>query len=499
MSIKLNNKNKIIDHLIIISITIYISVFIIGSSIIDPTGYITGDSTNYLWLSGRILDGHGFFLPPDGREDSIKRWFAIWPIGYPSLISGISWITELSTMMSSKVLNIFLLFLSIYSLYFVLGRNGLIASLVLLTAGTLRNYTMTWSEAPFLTIILMLCLFLGKIMKNELKLNLKNLTLLFLFLILPFLFRYVGLFVLGPTFLVAIYLLYLKRKKDAVSILIVVIFAFIFCLTYLTNNFHLTGYSTGMERYESPEGNYKLYIDLTSAIINELILILPNWNPNDLKQNFAAFFWCLFLIFCLTLIIKKFKQNKVGLSISFSEIFIIYGLIYLFSIIFLRWNAYFETFGFRLLNPGFTLIFVGLVIWVLDKNKNKNCKVSMVVLLVVTVFLVSIGSFYNLLSKHGIKANYFDHINIMKNKYAQLPENAIVIFGSRELRYLRPNIKIANPKFNKRTMEKENWNEFLLSLDTSSPIFIEINSNSNHKTVSSPDSNILSIEKYLNK
>ena len=151
-------RQKLIDYLFIVIIIIYVSIFILISAYSETNGYITGDSSNYLRLSESILEGHGFFLPSNGRQGAVDEWFALWPVGYPVLISVVAWVLGISTFLASKILNIFLLSSTILVLYLNLGRNGLIASLMLLTAGTLRSYTMTWSEAPFLTSLIILCL-----------------------------------------------------------------------------------------------------------------------------------------------------------------------------------------------------------------------------------------------------------------------------------------------------------------------------------------------------
>ena len=61
----------------------------------------------------------------------------------------------------------------------------------------------------------------------------------------------------------------------------------------------------------------------------------------------------------------------------------------------------------------------------------------------------------------------------MKKIYAKLPDDAVVIFGGRELKYLRPSIKIASPKIISDFKNNETWAEFLSDLEKSAPIFIE--------------------------
>ena len=79
------------------------------------------------------------------------------------------------------------------------------------------------------------------------------------------------------------------------------------------------------------------------------------------------------------------------------------------------------------------------------------------------------------------------------------------MFGDRELKYLRPNIKIATPKRTSDKISYETWENFLLSLDASLPIFVETRdrskkSNFYHKSVNDainalPEKKILQIRK----
>ena len=88
----------------------------------------------------------------------------------------------------------------------------------------------------------------------------------------------------------------------------------------------------------------------------------------------------------------------------------------------------------------------------------------------------------------------------MKKKYSILPDNAIVIFGSRQLKYLRPSIRIASPNPSHFKAFEGSWDEFLMSLDSDSPIFVEIGSESlpNNNSLISSDS-IVPLDKYKSK
>lgn len=498
-------KKKIVDYIFIALIITYVAVFILVSSFSETNGYITGDSANYLRLSERILGGHGFLLPSNGRQGATEEWFTVWPIGYPMLISSVAWILGISTFLASKILNIFLLSSAILALYFNLGRSGLIASLLLLTAGTLRNYTMTWSEAPFLTALIILCLYLGKIVNGSSTINNRNLIILSILLILPFLFRYIGIFVVAPTFLIAINLLFQGRKRESILILIAIFFAISFFLIYFSNNFYLTGYIRGMPNTPvSYENYYALFSNLILGVIREFALVLPYWDPTNFIQNITVLAWFIIILISGLLISRNIPELELNIfGASFSYIFIMFGLIYLGAFIFISFYSYFNKFSPRLLDPGFSLFFIGICLWILNQKKIRNMSLAMFGF--ITVSLVAAGQLYLIKNKYAQGINYLDYTQQMQAKYKELPDNAIIVFGQRELKYLRPNIRMAEPKNPEYTSVNETWDDFLSNLDSSSPIFVETgpqqrNLSSYHKSVENsimalPLNSIIRIEK----
>ena len=65
-------QKKNYEYIIIFFTILFVTFLILGLSLINQTGYMSGDSYNYLRLSGRIIEGHGFFLPSNGREDEVE-------------------------------------------------------------------------------------------------------------------------------------------------------------------------------------------------------------------------------------------------------------------------------------------------------------------------------------------------------------------------------------------------------------------------------------------
>ena len=93
--------------------------------------------------------------------------------------------------------------------------------------------------------------------------------------------------------------------------------------------------------------------------------------------------------------------------------------------------------------------------------------------------------------------------------YAAARDTAVVVFGERELKYLRPNIKIAYPKEMTESNYNESWDEFLFNLENTSPIFVETRKQSKkynlyHESVgivikALPQNKVLQIKKSLKK
>ncbi|RYF78047.1 MAG: hypothetical protein EOO39_02480, partial [Cytophagaceae bacterium] len=113
---------------------------------INPTHYLSPDSTYYLsfagWLVG--LDGNQYGHVSEG-------WEGTFPLGYPLLIGLLAKGTGTSLLVASKLLNMVLtgIFLLIWRQRIGTRRTLWIGSLLLL-GGFLRLLTYTWSEWVFL-------------------------------------------------------------------------------------------------------------------------------------------------------------------------------------------------------------------------------------------------------------------------------------------------------------------------------------------------------------
>lgn len=456
---------KAIDIFLLFSLFFYVSLYVLVSSFSAASGFISPDSSNYLRLAERLLAGHGFFVPADGRIYGQEQWFAVWPVGYSSLIAATSWISGFSVFTASKILNTLLMCANILMLYSAFGRNGLVASLVLLTAGTLQNYTMTWSEAPFLTSLIGLVLFSSKVILGRSRLSAVQCIFLFLLLIFPFLFRYIGLFVMLPAGLLAVYLFRLGRSVDATKVLICTMTATGFCILYLVHNAVQTGHATGVERIPARETNVVLAKNLFISVVQELILIFPSWTPGSLKHDLLLLAWGLVGFVSFILAVRRFGDGCVKVQGKDYILFLFFGVVYLFSIIYSRWTNHFDGFSYRLLDPGFSLLFLGLVIFLLQQKP--AIKMLLTAFLVISVVFVASVRFYSVARGFGSDLTYARNISNLQSVYEQVPNGAIVLFAENEMRYLRPDIQISYPRY------RQPWDDFIGSLDPSAVVYIQ--------------------------
>jgi len=465
---------KVIDIFILVSLFFYVSLYVLVSSFSVPTGFISPDSSHYLRLAERLLSGHGFFVPADGRSYGQEQWFAVWPVGYSSLIAATSWISGSSVFTASKILNSLLMCTNILMLYSAFGRNGLIASLVLLTAGTLQNYTMTWSEAPFLTSLIGLVLFFSKVIRDKSGLSAMQCVFLSLLLIFPFLFRYIGLFVMLPAGLLAVYLFKSGRSVDAFKVAVCTIAATGFCIFYLIHNAVQTGHATGMQRIPAPETNVMLARNLFISAIQEFILIFPSWRPGSLKQDLLLLAWGVVGVVSCILAVRRFSVDRVKVLSKDYILFLVFGVIYLLSIIYSRWTNQFDGFSYRLLDPGFSLLFLSFAIFLFQQKS--AVKIPLIVFLVISVFFVASDRFYSVVQEFGSDLTYTQNISNLGSVYGKVPNGAIVVFAENDIRYLRPDIQIDYPRYRPYSSIDEPWDDFIGSLDPSAIVYIQTGS-----------------------
>ena len=204
-----------------------------------------------------------------------------------------------------------------FLVYRTLGREGLIASGILLTAGTLTNYTYSWSEAPFLTTLIILCLYLAEIINGRYTVSVSVAFALVVLLVALFLFRYIGLFAIGPTCLVAIYIYTKGRQREAMMAFGASLFAAAVYFLYLANNIYLTGFLTGLNEIPAPETSSELLWQLTLSVEREFIFILHDWIKGNFKSDVTIVVWFIISIAILVFSFGKGRRESTLIPRSY--------------------------------------------------------------------------------------------------------------------------------------------------------------------------------------
>jgi hypothetical protein len=89
MLLDLKRKNNFILVVVFLIIVLSISIKII----FNESGYLSNDSTNYLFLAENIINGHGYYTHTEDGSDGSRRLFSSCTIGCPTLISIVSAVT----------------------------------------------------------------------------------------------------------------------------------------------------------------------------------------------------------------------------------------------------------------------------------------------------------------------------------------------------------------------------------------------------------------------
>lgn len=245
-------------------------------SYVNPTHFVSPDSTYYLsfagWLVG--LDGNQYGHVSDG-------WDGTFPLGYPLLVGTLAKGTGTSLLVASKLLNVLLtgVFFFIWRQRIGARRTLWIGS-VLLLGGFLRLLLYTWSEWAFLILLLEWVWFVSQPEPTAMTTatRLRYVARLLLLTMGLFLLRYVGGYVVGVYGLLALGTYrrvgWEQARQRIWPDLAYGLVSVAFMMGYFYLNSLLTPSAYGGDRfYETAETmGDKLYL-IAVALINELLLL----------------------------------------------------------------------------------------------------------------------------------------------------------------------------------------------------------------------------------
>lgn len=391
----------------LISIFLLLLISISIKFYFNSSGYLSPDSIDYLSLAQYLLDNNSFYMSDPNMKDES---FAIWPVGYSSLIFLISKLTGLSVFLASKFLNILLL--GVFIRYFrkIFNENAYLYGLIFFFASFIQIYSYSWSESIFI-----FCLFWFSKSIYLLIMNLESgpkvyMSILFSSLSM-FLFRYIGSFSFGVIGLLGLYYFFIKKEKSTSFFLFAItIFNLLFMSAYLYHNYIETGFYTGMIRSFDNQSSSELILMLVKSIIS-MVIVFSN---HVIWKDIALPLFQVVIVFVLIVKYKKsiFKEKVDRNTAAFPFVFLTIGLLYLISIASLSCASYVEELNYRLLAPGSFLIFIALINYFQNYLLPRYFKVFKIILVSIAVYSWSVNVPYQVFkdfkNPSPLKVNVFN-------------------------------------------------------------------------------------------
>lgn len=342
------------------------SVTLVLRVLVEPTGFVTPDSEYYLECAQNLLAGRGYqrsdaYPIPEPRDDSIQVFFSVWPVGYPTLIAAAAFLTGFSPFWASKLLNVLIL----GGIFLVLRRwCGADAwkPALLFTSGSLIDvFSTTWSEVPFLLILL---LFVRQLHRWERRPTLAVGGLLLLTGWGLFVFRYVGGFAFIVTGLWGVRRWWLGERRSAAGLLLVTIVGVTGALAYFAMNYYVGGTWSGGQRLYPEQETWPYFLSgLVRAVVGEWVI------PKVYAANLPLVSWLRqpFLVQSVLLIWAGWRVRRRDIR-PFSlrpgaMILTMWGVaaVYFVVIVAARRLSPFDPLGARMFSPATLLFGVGLL------------------------------------------------------------------------------------------------------------------------------------------
>jgi len=141
---------------------------------------------------------------------------------------------------------------------------------------------------------------------------------------------------------------------------------------------------------------------------------------------------------------------------------ILAAFLYLSSLFAMRATIFFTTFGYRLLFPFTCLILFGLVLKLISRLKNSNNNSEnkfMTIFIFIILFSFSLNVIYKQINYEN--NNYFYEKNRILLKYKDVKPGTAIVFGERQLDYLRIDLIPIKPFYKPLFSKVENKEDFL--------------------------------------
>lgn len=368
---------------------------------INPNHYTTIDSQYYLQSADNMLAGQGYTI----REGNEYQWNGTFPIGYPAVISFVSFFTKINVLWSSKLVNIAASGIWLFFLNQEFGRRkSVVLGSVLFLGSFLKLWAHTWSEPLFL-VVLFCWVYHFNYLTNSPNVQKSRIIYVLILGLLLMLVRYAGIFIIPVALGYAVFWIYKKEKNKSLLFGLLAFFWSLGFVCYLYLNQYQSGEWYGGDRFKRRISIVENISAFSKGLLNELFL-----NQNTDFQSFDLLFLTgiTFQIF-IVLLLRKQWINKIVISKWAVTCWIIAGfyLVFLFT---LRILSHFDEPGYRLLSPFTFLVLYSLLHSVPEEKLTGRLKNLLIVFIVF--------SWMEIIPKNGSekKVNFIlqKHITIWK-------------------------------------------------------------------------------------
>ena len=319
----------------------------------NTTYFLTPDSHYYLQAAQNMLDGKGYAIQFEDKN----TFCAIWPVGYSALTALLSFVSKVSVITSSKLVNLIATGLIFCLLHKKYREKSWIVGMGFCASSFIQIYANTWSETVF-----MMCL-VGFCLTSNTTTNRHS----FLWAAAAFLVRYIGFFLIIP-------LIFNKKYKAAAGLLGVMVL-------YCTLNYSQTQTFTGGHGFWPNQPFFERLTIGFYGIIEEILFFgIRDWDlkfmPNSMSMKVIVYSLSAIQAFILGVIIYIILKAKTsGLStidyrLWTKNYYVVCGLAYLISIfgIYLI-DSSIESLYFRRLAPFSLLMVLAFLDWLVKPSQ----------------------------------------------------------------------------------------------------------------------------------
>ena len=439
-------------------------------------GFLSGDSSGYLSLAQNLVDGHGYYQPALGKPDQL---FAIWPVGYPTLIALVAKVCGLPVFEASKLLNVLLAGANLLLLKQIFDRDFPWFAWLLLLPPVVELSSYTWSEVPFTTGLIWLAVSATRLVLGYGP-TWKAATSMALATAMLFLSRYIGAVGVCVIGLVALLALLRGDARQFRAAVTAAAAATVGVIAYLVNNLQATGHATGMQRLPAPEPPAWLAAMTLKAHLKQVNVLVASLDFDTPIGRTTAVLTTVVLA-ALAIYVALGRGTRAIAPDTASRVMpgmlVGTGLVYLSAITAMRWLSHFDSLSMRLLFPGTLLTLLGLVAGL--RSTSRAGRLRSAVPIAVALGLTAMVT-VDLLNwrQQPVPLTRDQKSAAVIASAAGIPPGSIVVFGDPELAYLRPDLLLVRPQFRPMHPRRQPWGEFITQVNThagnrSTFVFIE--------------------------